>query len=227
MAVHDKAREGESAEMYLKTIFELTVAEPLVPISILADRLGISPVSATEMIHRMKSQALIEHERYKGVHLTDRGAIRAQRILRRHRLWERFLADHLHLPWESVHDFACRLEHASGRKIVEALAEFLNNPQVCPHGNPIPSAGGEMALPSGVSLNKLQPGDRGLVERITPESSAVLTYAAHRNIKPGVEVSIRSVNEYDQLRTLYINNKEEVISESITARIFLRTFSGG
>ena len=130
---------NESTEMYLKTISELAEKEEApVPISALAERMGVSNVSATEMVHRLGEQGLLQHEPYKGVSLSTMGRQRATAIIRTHHMWECFLAGKLQFPWEQVHDFACRLEHATDSAVTEALAAYLNQPQRCPHGNPTP-----------------------------------------------------------------------------------------
>ncbi len=213
---------GESTEMYLKTICELSTPDSLVPISTLADRLGISPVSATEMVHRMQENNLLEHERYKGVRLTNNGAQRALRVIRRHRLWERFLADELHLPWEKVHDLACRLEHATDQDLVNALDDYLHRPTSCPHGNPIPNPEGRLDNQSGVQLDTLTHGVRCIVLRIRPESQAVLHYLANRGIKPGTILEIIAFNEFDRLWTVCVDDHEEHLGRPIASRLVVQ-----
>jgi len=173
---------NESIEMYLKTVSELAAGDGLAPISALAERLGVSTVSATEMVHRLCEKGLLDHTPYKGVALTEDGRRRARRVIRRHRLWECFLVDYLNLPWEKVHDYACRLEHATDTAVTEALAAFLHNPATCPHGNPIPSADGDVTAVHDTPLSDLQPGDRGAITRIHPESELLLDYLAARHI---------------------------------------------
>jgi len=106
----EKIAFGESAEMYLKSIHELADESGLVPISTLAERLGITTVSAGEMIRRLQEQKLVEHQPYKGVALTAPGRRLASSILRRQRLWECFLSVQLGLPWERLYELACQLE---------------------------------------------------------------------------------------------------------------------
>ena len=214
---------GESAEMYLKAIGELTLEKPLIPISILADRLGISPVSATEMVHRIEDQGLVKHERYKGVSLTDDGRRRAMLVIRRHRLWERFLTDKLKIPWEDVHDLACRLEHAAGQRVTDALADYLAEPPICPHGNPIPNIAGDLEVKRGVQLDSLQVGDQGAILRIRPESQEVLSYFAEKEIKPGMVMHVKSIDKYDRLWTIHINAKDQVLGQRMTSRIVIAT----
>ena len=219
----EQVAQGESAEMYLKAICELTSMRPLVPISTLAERLGISVVSATEMVHRLVDQNLVAYVRYKGIQLTEEGQRRALDIVRRHRLWERFLTEKLQLPWAEIHDFACQLEHAADRQVVDALAEFLGQPDSCPHGNPIPTADGKITSSPEIPMSSLEPGDRGIVLRIRPETKTVLSYLSSRGIQPGVHIEVQSINEYDQLWTLLVEGNQEVLGHNIVSRIVIES----
>jgi DtxR family Mn-dependent transcriptional regulator len=210
---------GESAEMYLKAIGELTVEDPLIPISTLADRLGISAVSATEMVHRIAAKGLVEHKPYKGVYLTDDGRRRAMIVIRRHRLWERFLTDNLGLPWEEVHDLACRLEHVAGQTVTDALAGFLGEPPSCPHGNPIPSPAGELEISKGIQLDELHSGDEGTILRIRPESGDVLSYLVKNGLKPGVRIRVESVDALDGMYTVSINGDDHILGRRMSSHI--------
>src|SRR3970282_71794 len=100
---------GPSPEMYLKSLFELSPADEPVSIAAVASRLGVTPVSASEMVHRLERGRLGVHRRYRGVHLTSGGRRHAVGLIRRHRLWGCFLHTELGLPWESVHDQSCEL----------------------------------------------------------------------------------------------------------------------
>jgi DtxR family Mn-dependent transcriptional regulator len=188
---------GRSIEMYLKTIAELSEPGKLVAISSLAERMGISPVSATEMVHRMQQKGLLRHTPYQGVALTKAGRRIAMATLRRHRLWERFLVDALGLPWEEVHELACDLEHATGPQVTEALSAFLGDPDRCPHGNPIPEANPRAAPAEEAHLDELSAGEGAIVSRIKPESSLVLRSLAPSGIRPGSRVQVRAVEPLD------------------------------
>lgn len=213
---------SESVEMYLKSISELAEDEALVPISALAERMGVSTVSATEMVHRLREQGLVEHTPYKGVALTPQGDRRACRIIRRHRLWERFLADCLALPWQQVHDYACQLEHATADEVTEALAAFLGHPQTCPHGNPIPSADWEMPPLEDAPLSEWSPGDRGIISRIHPESILLLDYLARRNIQPGQPVVFAEIAPFHGPLMVEIGGRMQALGREIAAHIFVK-----
>jgi DtxR family Mn-dependent transcriptional regulator len=217
-----RTKSTESPEMYLKSIYQLGRGNAPVPISTLADHLGISPVSATEMIHRMVKRKLVEHIPYKGVYLTARGMKQALAVLRRHRLWERFLTDRLGLPWEKVHDVACQLEHSVGPEVTERLAEDLGDPSTCPHGSPIPSAEGEMPHEERTGLHELTPGQRAKVDVIQPETSEILEYFASRGIIPGAAFELIEIGPLDGPRTIIVEGNQVAISKELAECIMVQ-----
>jgi DtxR family transcriptional regulator, Mn-dependent transcriptional regulator len=188
---------NESAEMYLKTIDELSQPGEPVAIAAVAERLGVSNVSATEMIHRLQEVGLIFHRPYKGISLTETGRDQADVIVRSHRLWECFLADHLGIRWEAVHELACRLEHATEPQIADSLERFLNYPATCPHGNPIPGAKPKSHDPSEIHLSALGSGQTAVITRIFPESETLLGYLADQGLRPGVVVTLKEIAPFN------------------------------
>ena len=209
-----------SIEMYLKTASELAVENELVPISTLAERLGVSTVSATEMVHRLCDRHLLDHTPYKGVALTSDGDRRAHAVIRRHRLWECFLVDHLGLSWQKVHDSACQLEHATTDEVAEALAVFLGEPPTCPHGNPIPGPYGELAQIQDQPLRQWEPGDRGRITRIHPESFELLDYLAGHQMMPGHSVVFDEIAPFDGPMMLHINGQSQALGREIATHIY-------
>lgn len=212
---------NESTEMYLKTVSELAPEGSMVAISALARRLGVSTVSATEMIHRLQDQELVEHVPYKGIHLTGAGERVAREIERSHRLWERFLVDQLHLPWEEVHDLACRLEHATDETVVNALDNFLGHPTTCPHGNPIPQAASTATTAKEVSLAELEPGESGRVRAIRPESTVLLQHLAHNNLKPGHTLTVTEIAPFNGPIMLEVDGANRAIGQEVAEHIYV------
>jgi DtxR family Mn-dependent transcriptional regulator len=214
---------NESTEMYLKTVVELAngAVEP-VPISALADRLGVSTVSATEMIHRLQDQDLLDHTPYKGVSLTDKGQHWATALIRAHHMWECLLVDKLGLPWEKAHDYACRLEHATETAVTEALAAYLDQPTICPHGNPIPGADGVVAELDDVALTAVQPGQSGTIQRIYPESPLLLDYLAGRNLKPGNAFTVTEIAPFNGPIMLECCQQTHALGQEVAAHIFVK-----
>ncbi len=213
---------NESSEMYLKTICELAVDSAPVSISALARRLQVSTVSATEMVHRLEEQALLSHQPYKGVSLTVMGLETAAGLIRAHHMWECFLVDRLGIPWDMAHDHACRLEHATETAVTEALAIFLDEPQICPHGNPVPSAKGDIIPPADIPLTKLECGERGIITRIFPESTALLSYLAVHDLKPGQQFTICEIVPFNGPLVLACCENEIPLGQEIANCIFVK-----
>lgn len=213
---------NESVEMYLKTVCELAVGGNPVPISVLAGRLGVSPVSATEMIHRLVNHGLVDHRPYKGIVLTSQGASRANGIIRSHRLWECFLADELGLPWDEVHGFACRLEHATDSRVTDALDEFLGHPAACPHGNPIPDIAGVVIEPATRPLIDLQPGDTAVIGKIRPESDDLLAYLGEMGLLTGTQIIVREKVPFGGPLVIQSGGDIRYLGQEAATKIFVR-----
>jgi DtxR family Mn-dependent transcriptional regulator len=212
---------NESTEMYLKTIGELATDDEPVSIAAIAQRLGVSAVSATEMIKRLQERDLLAHIPYKGVHLTAKGWGKANALIRTHLLWECFLVDKLQLPWEQAHDFACRLEHATDTAVTEALALFLDYPVRCPHGNPIPDGSGNLASDADVSLADMLPGQSGTIARISPESTLVLEYLAARHLTPGTAVAVEEIAPFNGPIMVVSDDMTHPLGQEVAAYIFV------
>jgi DtxR family Mn-dependent transcriptional regulator len=214
--------ESESMEMYLKTILELEEdADEPVAISQIAERLGVSAVSATEMVKRLVERDMVVHTPYKGVELTPLGRRRGFSVLRRHRLWERFLVDELHIAWERSHDLACRLEHATADEVTEALADFLGNPATCPHGNLIPTADGALNEPPTTPLSEMEIGQKGIIARIYREETTLLDYLAERGVLPGLRVEVADIAPYNGPLVVQVGEQQLSLGREIAARVLI------
>ena len=137
---------------YLKIAYKLSATGADVSTSAIAEGLGVSAASATNMIKKMAELKLVRHMPYHGVELTPAGRKVALEVIRHHRLLELYLSEALGYPWDQVHDEACRLEHALSERVLSALETFLENPEVCPHGHPIPSQALDVAPSEGLPL---------------------------------------------------------------------------
>lgn len=211
--------------MYLKTVSELAPQGAIVAISALARRLGVSTVSATEMIHRLEDQELVEHLPYKGIHLTAEGQRLATEIERSHRLWERFLVDYLNLPWDEVHDMACRLEHATDNTVVDALDAFLGHPATCPHGNPIPQPGEPLTAGEEITLAALEPEESGRILAIRPESGVLLKYLARNELKPGRLFTVTEIAPFNGPIMLDVDGKTRAVGQEVAEHILVERSS--
>src|SRR5215211_8237429 len=162
-----------------------------------AARLLVSPASVSNMFVRLQEMGLAEYERYQGASLTERGRVEALRLVRRHRLIETFLLEHLGYDWQDVHDEAERLEHAVSDGFTEHLAELLGHPDHDPHGDPIPSAEGTLKVDDSFTLSQAVAGQRLRISKVRDEDAAKLDYLGERNLVPGRWLSIREVRALD------------------------------
>jgi DtxR family transcriptional regulator, Mn-dependent transcriptional regulator len=178
----------ESGENYLGAIYRLrTDAEIPLPLSELQAYFNFSRVSIHEMIRKLATKELVAYHPYHGVTLTDEGEAVAISLLRRHRLWERFLTDLLDVPWEDAHEIACRLEHAVTDEITERLADLLDDAEACPHGAPLqPGEPGE----KGKRLRMREPGSECRIVRIAPETSELLHYLHAHQLSPASQFRV-------------------------------------
>ncbi len=182
----------ESEENYLGAIYRLrNDAETPVPLSDLQAYFGFSRVSIHEMIRKLANKGLVTYHPYHGAMLTPEGESIAVALLRRHRLWERFLTDQLDVSWDDAHEIACRLEHAVANEITERLADLLDDADACPHGGPLRP--GEQLEP-GRPLRTREPGSTCRVVRIAPESPDLLHYLRAHQINPSSRLRVLQHN---------------------------------
>src|SRR5881397_7753 len=151
----DPEMPSSTVEDYLKQIYleqQQGPAGQLVSMGKLAASMGVVPGTATSMVKALADSGLVDYEPRSGARLTRGGEQLALHVLRRHRLVELFLVKVLGLDWSEVHAEAEELEHAISDKVLERIDAFLDHPRVDPHGDPIPSAKGDLANPRALSL---------------------------------------------------------------------------
>jgi DtxR family Mn-dependent transcriptional regulator len=186
---------------YLKAILEVGGAGAASTKDV-AERLSIAPPSVTNMFVRLQEMGLVEYERYRGASLTERGQEEALRLIRRHRLIETFLLEHLDYSWEAVHEEAERLEHAVSDGFTERLAEFLGHPDQDPHGDPIPTADGSLAPDDSFPLGEATAGRRVHIYRVSDDSIPTLDYLGERGLVPGRGLVVKEVRALDGVVTV-------------------------
>jgi DtxR family Mn-dependent transcriptional regulator len=184
-------------EDYVKVIYELEVREGRAHTSMLAERLGVTPASASWMVKRLAGMGLVVYSRYRGAQLTEKGRRVALEVLRHHRLLELFLVEELGMSWDQVHAEAEALEHALSEQVEARIAERLGNPVVDPHGDPIPSVALEVEEAETESLQSLEPGQRGTFTRVSDSDPAMLRFLAERGIAPGDRFEVVDKQPFD------------------------------
>jgi len=176
---------------YAKAIYGLAErADGKVSTTALAERLGVTPASASAMVRRLDERGLVAHVPYRGVSLTPAGVKLALEVLRRHRLLETFLVQELGMEWDRVHAEAEVLEHVLSAELEARIAARLGDPRRDPHGDPIPSAELELDEAATVSLAELPTGSSGTFVRVSDSDPEILRYLAERGIRPGARLQI-------------------------------------
>ena len=188
-----------------------------------AGRLSVSPASVTNMYVRLQELGLVEYERYHGASLTDRGRAKALRLLRRHRLIETFLLEHLGYSWQEVHNEAERLEHAVSDEFTERLAEMLGHPNRDPHGDPIPAADGTLAPERSSPLSEAPEDGRVRITQVSDANPEVLNHLGERGLTPGRVLVVREVRALDGV--VAVQDEEGnvyALGEALAASIFVQ-----
>lgn len=171
---------------YAKAVYALEArGSGAVSTNDLAERLGVTPGSASAMVRKLSEVGLVEHEPYHGVRLTLKGRRVALEVLRHHRLIELFLAEELGMPWDRVHAEAEVLEHAISEDLEQLIADRLGHPKLDPHGDPIPTEGFEIDERPTRSLDELSPGAVGRFVRVSDAEPEMLRYLAEQGIALG------------------------------------------
>src|SRR5919202_6017619 len=207
---------------YLKAVWELFEKDAASTKQI-ADRLSVAPASVTNMLGRLGERGLVEYEPYHGAMLTRRGREEALRLVRRHRLIEAFLLEHLGYSWQEVHEEAERLEHTVSDGFTERLAEFLGHPDHDPHGGPIPSPEGIMEADDTFPLSQAVAGRRLRISKVRDEDAAMLDYFGDRNLVPGRLLTVREVRAVDGV-VIVEDEEAEVyaLGEPLARSMFVR-----
>jgi DtxR family transcriptional regulator, Mn-dependent transcriptional regulator len=207
-------------EEYLETILELEEEGVSIIQARLAERLGHSAPSVSEMIRRLRTDGWIE-PKGKEVVLTDKGRHRAESVVRKHRLAERLLTDVIGLEWHKAHLEACRWEHVISDDVEARLIELLEHPQTCPHGNPIPGLG--EARQGLVALTDVDLGDKVTLARITEQvelDTASLTYLSEHKFTPGADAQVRS-KAPDGTLTLDLDEGSIALGPALAAQLYV------
>ncbi len=207
-------------EEYLEAIWELEEEGVAVIQARLVEHLQHSAPSVSEMVRRLREDDYITVSG-RALRLTDKGRSRAISVVRKHRLAERLLTDIIGLPWHKTHVEACRWEHVMSDEVEERLVALLGNPPTCPHGNPIPGAGGpERDL---VALSEALPGDRVRLERVTEQVEVdmpALIYLDEHGFTPGAAAEVRS-RAPDGTLVLELENGSIALGPALAGQLYV------
>jgi DtxR family Mn-dependent transcriptional regulator len=206
-------------EEYCEAIYELREDDVDVIQARIAERLEISRPAVSEMIRRLEGAELVTLD--GAIRLTEAGNTLAEKVVRRHRLAERFLTDILGLSWADAHTEAGKWEHVISEPVEAAMTRVLGDPTTCPHGNPIP--GSDYAPPAAVALDGLQPGSTFTVSRIPEElefAPGLLKFLEDAAVVPGQSGTVTAASP-DGTLTLDIDGRHVGIGSFASARILV------
>ena len=206
MASNDRAETTEAAAEYLMTVrYMQAEGEPVIAAR-LAERMGYSAASVSEMITRLVREDLVSvDEQSRQLNLTDAGRTAAERTFRRHALAEWLLTEVVGLGWAEADEEAHHLQHAFSDRVTDRVDELLGYPPTCPHGNPIPRGGRTPDRPAGIRLSEATEGTDVTILRVTEEAeedARLLTFLQENGVRPGHVFEIVEVAEHIGTMTL-------------------------
>jgi DtxR family Mn-dependent transcriptional regulator len=173
---------------YLESMFWLEEAGLPMTGANIARAMQLSPPTVHEMVGRLVEDGYVERNADKSLAFTESGREHASRIVRRHRMIERFLTDVLGIPWDEVHEEAERIEHAMSPVLEERMRAAIGDATTCPHGHPIV----EGARERGALLADVEPGAKIVVLRFENEAEELLRYLKEAGLEPGLEGELES-----------------------------------
>jgi len=208
-------------EDYLKTIYGIQAEQSQVATTVLADRLGVAPASATHMVKKLAEMELVAYQPYYGLTLTERGQRKALKILRCHRLVELYLVKMLGLSWDQVHAEADKWEHVLSKEMEDRLDAALGYPTADPHGAPIPDRNGAMPQLNLLRLTELKPGQTAFIAKVSDHNSELLRYLGRLGLYPGAQIKVVAITPRDGLVTVRIGDSEHALGMEAAGHIFV------
>lgn len=214
-----------TVENYVKSIFNICLTEESrrAATGQLASALNVSPGTVTSMLKTLSEAGLATYTPYEGVRLTDSGNGLALQILRKHRLIELFLVQTLDLEWDQVHEDAEQLEHVISDFLIDRIDVYLGHPKFDPHGDPIPTADGRLAMRETESLVACQPGTRFRLARVMDQSPEFLRYLRQSGVSLGVEGRVVANRPEAGIVTIELNDREMTLGHEAAQKLQVTT----
>ena len=221
------AANSEAVEDYTKAIYALARrSETPVTTTALASRLGVSPGSVTAMLKRLDQMGLVRYQPYHGVALTPAGEKVALEVMRHHRLLEAFLSEALEMPWDRVHDEAEVLEHYISEDLERLIAEKLGNPELDPHGDPIPTPELDLADDRTTGLAELEEGQAATFARVSDSDPEMLRFLAERGIRPGARLRLTGTQPFGGPLFVEVEGREHVLGGELAEKMRVEVEEG-
>ncbi len=201
-----------TVENYIKRIYALQFDKRKggnVGMGELAASLGVAPGTATSMVKSLAKSGHLSYRPRIGVKLTEEGEKLALHVLRRHRLVELFLVKTLGMEWHEIHEEAEALEHAISDRLLERIDALLGRPKLDPHGDPIPSASGDMTERDLIPLDQCEEGQEARIGRIEDQEDSFLQYLESNDLIPGILLKVNTMDPQAGILSVVMNNGVE------------------
>lgn len=209
-------------ENYLKAIWSISRGNQQgASTNQLADKLETKASSVTDMVRRLSDKELVHYVKYRGVSLSEKGRLVAIRIIRKHRLWECFLADTLGFNWDEVHELAEQLEHIRSTELTEKLDEFLGFPSFDPHGDPIPNKEGRFPERERKRLMECESGDVVVLTGVSDSSASFLQFLDKLNLKLGSKMTVVESAEFDKSFWVKRGEQEQLLPAAVVQQLLV------
>ena len=211
----------QAMEDYLKAIHLLQKGNGKVSTSAIAQQMGVSVPSATNMIRKLAPMGLLDYISYYGVELTDGGLKTAQAVVRHHRLLKLYLVEIMGFTWDKVHDEADKLEHVISEEFEKKMEEALGNPTTDPHGHTIPAKDGDLKDVAYHTLGEVNPGSFVTVRQVNDDNPEMLRYLANLRLAPGTVVQVVAKDPFNVPLLLRIDKTEQYVGREVGYNVFV------
>ncbi|MBW7838788.1 MAG: metal-dependent transcriptional regulator [Chitinophagaceae bacterium] len=221
MSLHSHTKEN-----YLKTLYLMSIDKDNVSINELAQKLGLKMPTVTSMMQKLAADRLVKYEKYKPIHLTEKGKKEAGLIIRKHRLTEMFLVEVMKFGWEEVHDIAEQIEHINSPVFFKKMDEMLGFPEHDPHGSPIPDRTGNIKQAVRHPLCDFNSGESVVITGLARSEDDFLKFLNRKNIGLGTILNIIEKEEYDGSMRLKHGKRELLLSRPVCEELFAEIAAG-
>ncbi|MDD2983763.1 MAG: metal-dependent transcriptional regulator [Crocinitomicaceae bacterium] len=211
-------------ENYIKQLLSLSLdreAKEGIGTNELALSLNVKPSTVNDMLKKLRQKELIDYEKYGKIQLTATGRKTGMDILRKHRLWETFLYQKLDFTWDEVHEVAEQLEHIQSNKLIEKLDKFLEFPEFDPHGDPIPTANGEIQVLSKLVLSDAEIGKTYRMVAVKDNSAVFLNYVMELGLGINNTIEIISKQDFDESMEIKVKGEAVRVSKKFSQNIYI------
>jgi DtxR family Mn-dependent transcriptional regulator len=218
----DELKPTPTIEDYLSLLYVLDRDKRPIVGAQVADALQVSPPTVTATLQRMTRDGWLRTDARQGLMLTPSGRDEARSVVQRHMLSEWILRSVLDVAWSDTHAEAHRLEHGVSEDVAERMRARMEDPEVCPHGNPLP--GHESRAAGWTALDQAPVGSRVVIRRVhelAEYDSELMKYLEAKAVLPGAQATVRETSPSNQTVTLDLGGAPVTLSARVAGQVFV------